>query len=186
MIRTQSTIPIRVILGELEKVVLRARDIRRDLGRKREVEGANRGLQGLALGHLALAHEDDAAHHVRRVGVLDPHREGHAVLLEGSERQLQLLAALQHRHQIPRKLQVLRLALQHLNVIHRRQNHGLFGKIGIKLVTSTSLLLATSAKCSWCSRVLSSLSSVMQKTRDLASRGLTRFANTTNLKVYFI
>lgn len=50
-----------------------------------------------------------------------------------------------------------------------------------KCFTSTSLLLATSVKCSCCSKVLSSLSSVMQNTLSLASNGSTRFANTTNL-----
>lgn len=48
--------------------------------------------------------------------------------------------------------------------------------------TSTSLLLATSVKCSWCSSVLSSRSSVMQNTLNLASSGSTLFAKTTNLE----
>ena len=49
--------------------------------------------------------------------------------------------------------------------------------------TSTSLDFATSEKCSWCSKVLSSLSSVMQKTRSRASKVSCRLAKTTNLKM---
>ena len=48
-------------------------------------------------------------------------------------------------------------------------------------LTSTSLLLATSVKFSWCSKVLSSLSSVIQNTLSLASIVSTLLANTTNL-----
>lgn len=54
---------------------------------------------------------------------------------------------------------------------------------GLSSSTSTSRLLATSVKCSWCSRVLSSRSSVMQKTRSRASNGSVRLAKTTNLAI---
>lgn len=51
-------------------------------------------------------------------------------------------------------------------------------------LTSTSLLLATSEKFSCCSRVLSTLSSVIQKHRNLASMGSCDLAKTTNLAIY--
>lgn len=50
--------------------------------------------------------------------------------------------------------------------------------------TSTSRLRATSVKFSCCSRVLSILSSVMQKQRSLASMGSRVFAKMTNLAIY--
>lgn len=52
------------------------------------------------------------------------------------------------------------------------------------ILTSTSLLLATSEKFSCCSRVLSTLSSVIQKHRNLASMGSCDLAKTTNLAIY--
>lgn len=51
-------------------------------------------------------------------------------------------------------------------------------------LTSTSRLFATSWKCVCRSRVLSSLSSVMQKTRMAASANPTRRAKTTNFAAY--
>lgn len=50
--------------------------------------------------------------------------------------------------------------------------------------TSISLLRATSSKFSCCSRVLSTLSSVMQKQRSRASTASFILANTTNLARY--
>lgn len=56
--------------------------------------------------------------------------------------------------------------------------------LGVFLFTSTSRLRATSVKFSCCSRVLSILSSVMQKHRSRASMGSRVFANMTNLAIY--
>lgn len=50
--------------------------------------------------------------------------------------------------------------------------------------TSISLLLATSSKFSCCSKVLSTLSSVMQKHRREDSTGSFILAKTTNLAIY--
>lgn len=50
--------------------------------------------------------------------------------------------------------------------------------------TSMSLLLATSSKFSCCSKVLSTLSSVMQKHRREDSTGSFILAKTTNLAIY--
>lgn len=179
-----------VIFRQFQKIEFRMGSFGRNFFRQQYVECANRGLRWFAFGDFGFAHEHYSADHISSVRIFDSRGEGNAIFFERSEWQLQLFAALHHRHQVSGELHVLSFSLQYLkffkNCLVKKLRQDFYDKNSGKNrafgITSTSRLLATSSKCSWCSRVLSSLSSVIQNTRSLASNGSTRFANTTNLK----